>query len=259
MATIAATLGGVTLFAGCASHHAPDSIRVVRTARSMFQGPKPGRWPRSPRETMRAPGLRILGRQLDDPRRLPEPGLDGPDGGAAAAPSNAPALFGRRRRERGAEVRASPSRGPTLLPAQLAAPSLSLERAGGAEPVRAALHTANQKSDLAVYTASTSWTMPKALWDLLRLDSNDAPITVTIRGGTLSGGKLATSRWDRDHDGVAPADAPGTIVYWTSADGTDAQGLPGRRRDGGIDPGHVAGPGGHAGRRAVHGLSHRSP
>ena len=72
--------------------------------------------------------------------------------------------------------------------------------------------------DLLVYTADTSWTMPKAIWDSLRLHLNRGlPITVTLRGGVQSGASLASvTRGSSGDIGIAPVDAPGTIVYWTT-------------------------------------------
>jgi hypothetical protein len=229
MATIAATLGAVTLFAGCASHHTPDfdtngsdsSVDVPGTDAGSMASFSTG-------DDASAGSFGSSGgggsTTYDD---FQSPVLDGPDGGAAAAPSNAPAVFG-------PTSQGARSGGPcltepganALFPRNWLRPLFRWSAPEAQNLFELRLHTANQKSDLAVYTASTSWTMPKAVWDLLRLDSNDAPITVTIRGGTLSGGKLSDeSLGSQTTIGVAPADAPGTIVYWTSAEGTTLKGF----------------------------------
>ena len=68
--------------------------------------------------------------------------------------------------------------------------------------------------------------MPQALWDSLRTDSNDVPLTVSIRGGVLASGQLTGEALGSSSPmSIAPADAPGTIVYWTSADGTTLKGF----------------------------------
>jgi hypothetical protein len=88
------------------------------------------------------------------------------------------------------------------------------------------VHAANQTADLTAYTADSSWIMPQATWDSLRHDSNDVALTVSIRGGTLSGATITkVALGAKQSMGVAPADAPGTIVYWTSADGTTLKGF----------------------------------
>ena len=229
MATIAATLGGVTLFAGCASHHTPDfdtsgsdsSVDVPGTEAGSMASFSTGDDASTGSFGSSGGGSSTT---HDD---FQSPVLDGPDGGAAAAPSNAPALFGPMSQgaRSGGPCLTEPG-ATALFPRNWLRPLFRWSASAAQNLFELRLHTANQESDLTVYTASTSWTMPKALWDLLRLDSNDAPITVTIRGGTLSGGKLSDeSLGSQTTMGVAPADAPGTIVYWTSADGTTLKGF----------------------------------
>ncbi len=229
MVTIAAAIGAVALFAGCAGHHTPDFDTSGSDGSVDVPGTDAGSM--ASFSTADDAGTGSFGSSggggsttHDD---FPSPVLDGQDGGAAAAPSNAPALFG-------PTSQGARSGGPcltepganALFPRNWLRPLFRWSAPAAQNLFELRLHTANQKSDLVVYTASTSWTMPKALWDLLRLDSNDAPITVTIRGGTLSGGKLSDeSLGSQTTIGVAPADAPGTIVYWTSADGTTLKGF----------------------------------
>ncbi len=50
------------------------------------------------------------------------------------------------------------------------------------------LHVPGQPADLFVYTTSTSWTMPVAMWDALRTTAAGAAVTIGIRGGVPSGG-----------------------------------------------------------------------
>lgn len=87
------------------------------------------------------------------------------------------------------------------------------------------VHADNQKNDLVVYTSSTSWTMPESMWNALRLNSADVAMTVSVRGGVLSAGVLANVvAGSTGPLRIAPVEAPGTIVYWTSIAGgaTDA-------------------------------------
>lgn len=86
------------------------------------------------------------------------------------------------------------------------------------------LHADNQTRDLLVYTTVTSWIMPRDLWDALRKDSSDRPITVTVRAGTKSGSTLSGVGSASGPITIAPVEAPGTIVYWTSGSGNSGQG-----------------------------------
>lgn len=90
------------------------------------------------------------------------------------------------------------------------------------------VHAPNQTKDLIVYTTETMWTMPKDMWDLVRNHSNDMPWTLTIRGGVYDGAKLASiASGSSGTIGVAPVDAPGTIVYWYTAGYSSTLGLEG--------------------------------
>jgi hypothetical protein len=80
------------------------------------------------------------------------------------------------------------------------------------------LHAEGQKNDLVVYTTNTAWTMPKPMWDAVRTSAAGSQMTMTVRGGTLVDGTLTNaSQGSSGPISVAPVDAPGTIVYWTTA------------------------------------------
>jgi hypothetical protein len=82
------------------------------------------------------------------------------------------------------------------------------------------LHVENQANDLVVYTTASSWTMPKAMWDGLRTHSAGVAMTLTVRGGVLQGSALASaSAGSSGPIAIAPVEAPGTIVYWTTTAG----------------------------------------
>jgi hypothetical protein len=83
------------------------------------------------------------------------------------------------------------------------------------------LHVANQIDDLVVYTTNSTWTMPQVMWDALRTHSPTEPMTLTIRGGALAGGSLQGEALGTSTPmGVAPVQATGAIVYWTTDDQT---------------------------------------
>jgi hypothetical protein len=80
------------------------------------------------------------------------------------------------------------------------------------------LHVANQTNDLVVYTTETGWTMPKAMWTALASHSQDVAITVSVRGGMLSGAMLTNEALGSSGDlGIAPVGAPGTVVFWSNS------------------------------------------
>ncbi len=150
------------------------------------------------------------------------PVVDEPDGGGPTVPANAPALFGPA--SQGAQtggpclIEPEPN---ALFPSNWMRPRFRWSAPSNANLFELRIHAANQTSDLLVYTAQTTWTMPAALWAALSTDSKDVPLTVSIRSGALAGSALGGEALGSSQPmTVAPVPAPGTIVYWTSADGT---------------------------------------
>ena len=89
------------------------------------------------------------------------------------------------------------------------------------------LHAPNQANDLVVYTAANQWIMPADLWSKLSVHSVDMPLTVSIRGATLRGSALSgmPALGSRGDITIAPVNANGSIVYWTSSGGTMLRGF----------------------------------
>jgi hypothetical protein len=85
--------------------------------------------------------------------------------------------------------------------------------------IRAAIET----NDLVVYTTQTTWTMPAAMWGNLSKNASDMPLSVTVRGldTTVGTPALGTS----ENIQIAPVDANGTIVYWTTSGGSALKGF----------------------------------
>jgi len=82
------------------------------------------------------------------------------------------------------------------------------------------IHADNQVNDLVVYTSGSSWTMPKDMWEGLRNHSAGVGMTVSLKGGTFDGAKLdGVAQGASGPITIAPVDAPGTIVYWTTTSG----------------------------------------
>ena len=89
------------------------------------------------------------------------------------------------------------------------------------------LHVQNQVNDLVVYTAATTWVMPADLWQRLTQHSTAQPMTLTVRavkwdGSSIDGPPAISDKGDLL---IAPAEAAGTIVYWTTTAGTKLKGF----------------------------------
>jgi hypothetical protein len=145
-----------------------------------------------------------------------DPVIDTSSGGTPP-PANIATLFG-------PAGSGAPSGGPcliepepgTLFPNNWLRPRFRFAPVGGQNVFEIRIHAANELNDLVVYTAATSWKMPKDMWQGLTTHLRDVPMTVTIRGATLSGGTL-TDKASLGTSGdirIAPAAAAGAIVYW---------------------------------------------
>ena len=150
------------------------------------------------------------------------PILDAPTGGTATPPS-APTLFG-------PPASGDASGGPCLIEPEIGSlfprnwlrPRFRFAAGGGENLFEIRLHADDEKSDLVVYTTSTTWTMPADMWSKLTNHVIDKPITVTIRGAVYDGSKLTAgpSIGSSGTITIAPADADGTIVYWVLPGGS---------------------------------------
>ncbi|MDB4954670.1 MAG: uncharacterized protein JWO36_2239 [Myxococcales bacterium] len=134
------------------------------------------------------------------------------------APSNADVLFGDPSIGiPGGPCIAEPSKG-TLLPKKFLRQRFRLIPANGENLFEIRLHTPSIDHDLVAYTASTTWIVPQAIWDAMNTSLIDQPIEYRVRAAQWNGTALigqptisATGTFR-----IAPVDAPGTIVYWTS-------------------------------------------
>ena len=145
---------------------------------------------------------------------FPAPVLDG------TAPANSASLFG-------PTTQGASSGGPCLVependvvyPQNWLRPRFRWTAASGENLFELRLRVANQISDLIVYSTNTTWTMPRTMWDALRTHSPTEAMTLSVRGGTLSGGALQGEALGTSTPmGVAPVQATGAIVYWTTDD-----------------------------------------
>ncbi len=144
---------------------------------------------------------------------------------ASGAPAGSQALFGGAGSKAGGPCLVEPEVN-SLFPHNWLRPRFRWIASGGENLFELRVHAPNQTKDLVVYTTDTSWTMPKDMWDLVRDHSNDMPMTLTIRGGVWNGTSLSgVALGSSGPIGIAPVDAPGTIVYWYTNGYTGAIGL----------------------------------
>jgi hypothetical protein len=115
----------------------------------------------------------------------------------------------------------------TLYPRNWLRPRFSWVPGGSENLFELRITAANQVNPLVVYTTRTTWTMPADLWLALTAHTVDQPITVELRGATLSGATLASGpeHGSRGDIAIAPAEASGAIVYWTTSGGTELKGF----------------------------------
>ena len=154
------------------------------------------------------------------------PIVDSPDG-APAAPPNSSTLFGPldAGASAGGPCLVEPEVG-SLYPNNWLRPRFHWVAANGENLFELRVHAPNQQNDLVVYTPGTYWTMPKSMWDGLRTHSSDAPLTVSVRGGVYASNTLSSlALGSMGPLGIAPVDAPGSIVYWTTSGGSSLKGF----------------------------------
>lgn len=115
----------------------------------------------------------------------------------------------------------------TLYPRNWIRPRFSWLPTGDENLFELRLTIANQIHPLVVYTTATTWTMPAEIWAGLSQHSVDQPITLAIRGAHTDGGALTAgpALGSSGQIAIAPVEAPGSIVYWTTSGGTGLRGF----------------------------------
>jgi hypothetical protein len=151
------------------------------------------------------------------------PVVDMPPGGSSP-PSDVATTFGQpgSGNSTGGPCLLDPEDG-SLYPKNWLRPRFEVSPGAGEDVFEIRLHADIEANDLVVYTTATVWTMPAAMWTSLSANANGQPITVSVRGlasstGTVSVGSTATIT-------IAPVEAQGTIVYWTTSGGSALKGF----------------------------------
>lgn len=155
------------------------------------------------------------------------PVIDTSDTINGTPPNNSPQLFG-------PATQGASSGGPcmiepepnALLPRNWLRPRFRWFAPEGETLFELRVHVTNQIHDLVVYTTASEWTMPATIWSALHEDSYDEALVVTVRGGSVSSGSLdGEALGSVAQFAIAPVAAPGSIVYWTTTNGTALKGF----------------------------------
>lgn len=104
----------------------------------------------------------------------------------------------------------------TLFPSNWLRPRFSFKAPATQTLFEVRVHSDRQKNDLVVYTTTPSWTMPKEMWRDLAAHVVEQPITVTVRGIETVGGTRTVHVGAASIFLIAPVQAAGSIVYWTT-------------------------------------------
>jgi hypothetical protein len=136
----------------------------------------------------------------------------------SGAPPNAATLFGNLGGGSGGPCLLEPAIG-ALFPNNWLRPRFRVSAPAGQDLFEIRLHASNQASDLVVYTANKTWTMPKSMWASLAAHTRDMPITVSVRGANSAGGNLF--KGTQGTFTIAPVGASGTMVYWSTKGSTN--------------------------------------
>ncbi len=142
------------------------------------------------------------------------------------APADAPMLFGMGGTATGGPCLIEPEIG-TLFPNNWLRPRFTLVPAPGENLFEIRLHVDSQVNDLVIYSTTVRWTMDADIWRNLSKHIGNDPIEVTVRGATWNGTQLTVppAMGTTGTIRIAPVDATGAIVYWTTSGGTALKGF----------------------------------
>jgi hypothetical protein len=106
----------------------------------------------------------------------------------------------------------------SLLPRNWLRPRVHYKPASAAETLfEIRIHTNKEQNDLVAYTSETTWTMPRTIWKALSSHvSEEWTLDVTVRGLDGSSGANKPDMGSTVSLVISPAEAKGSIVYWTT-------------------------------------------
>jgi hypothetical protein len=98
--------------------------------------------------------------------------------------------------------------------------------AGGANVYEIRITVDNQKNTGVYYVPTSTYTLDQNLWKSLAAHSAGHDMNVSIRGGSLANQQVTNvTAESTEAVHIAPVDAPGSVVYWSSTGGTSFKGF----------------------------------
>jgi hypothetical protein len=138
-----------------------------------------------------------------------------PQNGASPTPQDAASHFQTAATAAGGPCIVEPGDG-ALLPNNWVRPRFRFLPADPTETLfEIRIATPRQQNDLVVYTTSSTWTMPKSIWQAIAASTWDEDLTVTVLAvdPTKSASQPVSSQMKFR---IAPAPANGSMVYWAA-------------------------------------------
>jgi hypothetical protein len=102
----------------------------------------------------------------------------------------------------------------SLFPTNWLRPRFRWKPPAAGTVVELRLHADVEKNDLVVYTTGASWTMDAVTWRSLTRNAPDSAVSVSVRSLDTTKPGAAAAMGTHGTFGIAPVDAPGSIVYW---------------------------------------------
>jgi hypothetical protein len=144
----------------------------------------------------------------------------------SGAPADSPTLFGGVDQMGAGPCLFEPELG-TLFPRNWLRPRFRFTAANGENLFEIKLDVPNEQYPLVIYTTQPLFTLPKDTWDILTTVAVGAKIHVRVRSAVLANGALTAGPFlgSEGDFSIAPVTASGTIVYWTTSNGTVLKGF----------------------------------
>jgi hypothetical protein len=147
------------------------------------------------------------------------------------APSNAPQLFAASDADGGGAAAGGPCLYEpelgSLFPNNWLRPRFRFTTSNKENLFEIKLTIPNEVDPLVIYTTMSGYTMPAATWSIIKRVGVGAPIHLTIRSAVVQNGQVVGGPWTGS-DGqvqIAPVSATGSVVYWTTSNGTVLKGF----------------------------------
>jgi hypothetical protein len=151
---------------------------------------------------------------------FPNPILD------TGVPPNAPQLFGAPDQGSGGPCLYEPEIG-SLFPNNWLPLRYRFTTAHSENLFEIKLVVPNEVHPLVIYTTKSGYVTDQATWSIVSTVGEDAPIHVTVRSAVVANGQLTGGPWMGSEGDVqvAPVAATGSVVYWTTSNGTVLKGF----------------------------------